>query len=86
MSYKTDDRLRDEFKTNLLDRGSSNLVGDFLIELGIQVIRSGIPYLDRGFFNQVAETQIRWGFRYSILLKCDRLINDCGSQREHGTL
>ena len=26
-----------------LDRGSSNLVGDFLIELGIQVIRSGIP-------------------------------------------
>ena len=25
-----------------LDRGSSNLVGDFLIELGIQVIRSGI--------------------------------------------
>ena len=26
-----------------LDRRSSNLVGDFLIELGIQVTRSGIP-------------------------------------------
>ena len=51
MSYKTDDRLRDEFKTNLLDRGSSNLVGDFLIELGIQVIRLGFQLLDWGFHN-----------------------------------
>ena len=46
------DCLRDEFKTDLFDRGSSNLVRDFLIKLGIQVIRSGI-------FNQVAQTQTR---------------------------
>ena len=46
-----------------LDRGSSNGVGDFLMELGIQVIRSGFQLLDRGFFNHVAKTQTRFGIR-----------------------
>ena len=55
MPYETIDCVRDEFKTDLFDRGSSNLVGDFLIELGIQVIRSGFQLLDRGFLNLVED-------------------------------